>query len=167
MDLWSLVSDLLKDQAIKAISKKTGLDEASAKSIAAKAMPALLWALKKNASDPKKAESLEKAVEKNDGSVLDNLESVDLEDWEKILGHVFGEDKEKIASQVGNKSVLAALAPMLMWALWKANSVTWKKAWDLLSSDWTIMKMATSFLDKDWDWSITDDLFDMAMKKFV
>jgi hypothetical protein len=59
--------------------------------------------------------------------------------------------------------VLSALAPIVMWALWKANSETWKKAWDLLSSDWIIMKMATSFLDKDWDWSITDDLFDMAM----
>jgi hypothetical protein len=37
-----LVGDLLKDQAIKAISKKTGLDVSSAQSIATKAVPVLL-----------------------------------------------------------------------------------------------------------------------------
>jgi uncharacterized protein YidB (DUF937 family) len=36
------VAELLKDQAIKAISKKTGVDETSAKSVAAKALPVLL-----------------------------------------------------------------------------------------------------------------------------
>jgi hypothetical protein len=36
--------------------------------------------LKKNANNPEKAESLEKAVEKNNGSVFDNFDSIDLDD---------------------------------------------------------------------------------------
>ena len=47
MDINGMLWELLKDQAVKAISKKTGLDKSSAKSIASKALPLLLWALKK------------------------------------------------------------------------------------------------------------------------
>ena len=167
MDLSNMMTDLLKDQAMKAISKKTGLDLDSSKNLAAKALPMLLGALKSNASDSSKKESLEKAVEKNDGSILDNLDNIDLKDWEKILGHVFGDKKEEVEKEVWNKSVLAALAPIVMWALWKANSDSWKKAWDLLSGDWMIMWIAKWFLDQDWDGQIMDDLVWMAMKKFM
>jgi len=167
MDLNSIMTDLLKDQAIKAISKKTGLDETNAKWLAAKALPMLLWALKKNASDPEKKASLDKAIEKNDGSVLDNLEKIDLNDGSKILGHIFWDKKQEVEKEVGDSSVLAALAPVVMWALWKANTETWKKSSDLLSDDWMLMWFAKKFLDKDHDWSITDDLLWMAMKKFM
>lgn len=167
MDLGWMMNDLLKDQAIKAISSKTWINSDSAKSIADKALPMLLWALKNNASNPEKKDSLEKAVVKNDGSILDNLDNIDLEDGSKILGHIFGDKKEQIEKEVWNKSVLAALAPIVMWALWKANSETGSSVWDLISWDSTIMKMATSFLDKDWDGSFADDLMWMAMKKFM
>lgn len=167
MDLSSMMTDLLKDQAMEAISKKTGLDLDTSKGLAAKALPMLLWALKNNANNPEKQAGLEKAVEKNDGSILDNLDNIDLEDWKKILWHVFWDKKEEVEKEVWNSSILAALAPMVMWALWKANSGTWKKASDLLSDDWMLMWFAKKFLDKDWDWSITDDLMWMAMKKFM
>ena len=167
MDLGSMMTDLLKDQAIKAISKKTGLDMGSSKSMAAKALPMLLWALKNNASNDSKKESLEKAVKNNDGSILENLDNLDLKDGSKILGHIFGDKKEEAEKEVWDKSVLAALAPIVMGALWKANSDSGSSAWDLLKGDSVIMKMATWFLDKDWDGSITDDLMAMAMKKFM
>jgi len=167
MDLSNMMTDLLKDQAMKAISKKTGLDLDSSKSMAAKALPMLLGALKNNASDSSKKENLEKAVEKNDGSILDNLENIDLKDWEKILGHVFGDKKEDVEKEVWNKSILAALAPIVMWALWKANSESWEKASNLLSGDWMIMWIAKWFLDQDWDGQIMDDLVWLAMKKFM
>ena len=167
MDLSSMMTDLLKDQAIKAISEKTGLDMWSSKSMAAKALPMLLWALKNNSNNAEKKASLEKAVEWNDGSILDNLGNLDLKDWGKILGHIFGDKKAEAEKEVWNASILAALAPMVMGALWKANSGTGKKAWDLLSEDWMLMWFAKKFLDKDWDWDITDDLMAMAMKKFM
>ncbi len=163
MDLNNMMTGLLKDQAIKVIAQKTGLDFDTSKKIASKALPTLLKTLKDNANNPEKKESLEKAVEKNDGSILDNLENIDLEDGKKILWHIFWDKKEEVEKEVWNKWVLEALAPIVMWVLWKANSATWKKASDLLSEDGIIMSLAKSFLDKDNDWEIMDDLMWMAM----
>jgi hypothetical protein len=98
---------------------------------------------------------------------LDNLGNIDLKDWGKILGHIFWDKKAEAEKEAGDSSILAALAPMVMWALWKANSQTGKKSSDLLSEDWMLMWFAKKFLDKDWDGSITDDLMWMAMKKFM
>jgi len=42
MDLSNMMGDLLKDQAIKAIAKKTGLDLNTSKDLAAKALPMIL-----------------------------------------------------------------------------------------------------------------------------
>ena len=167
MDLSGIIWDLLKDQAMKVISEKTGLDLDTSKDLAKKALPMLLWALKNNSEDSDRKESLEKAVEWNDGSLLDNLDNLDLKDWGKILGHIFGDKKEEVEKEVWDSSILSALAPFVMWALWKANSDSGSSAKDLLSGNSTIMKIATSFLDKDWDGSITDDLMWMAMKKFM
>ena len=163
MDLSGIMTDLLKDQAIKAISEKTGLDLSNSKDLASKALPILLWALKKNSEDWVKKESLEKAVKWNDGSILDNLENIDLKDWWKILGHIFWDKKEEIEKEVWDKSILSALAPLVMWVLWKANSDSWLSATDIFSKDSTLNKLATSFLDKDWDCYIKDDLMWMAM----
>jgi len=163
MDINGVLWDLIKDQAIKAIAKKTGLDESSAKSMASKALPLILWALKNNAEDPKKAEGLEKAVEKHTGEVLSNPDKIDLKEWDKILTHIFAEEKVEVEKKVWNKWVLEALAPLVMWALWEVNTKTWKGAKDLLSDDWIVMWIAKTFLDKDKDGSIMDDVFDMAM----
>lgn len=166
MDLSGMMSSLLKDQAMKAISKKTGLDLGTSKGLAAKALPMILWALKKNSQDDAKKASLEKAVAGNDGSIMDNFDNIDLKDWGKILGHIFGDKKEEAEKEAGNSSILAALAPMVMWALWKANSDSGSSASSMLW-DSGLMKMATSFLDKDGDGDIKDDLLAMAMKKFM
>jgi len=163
MDINWILGDLLKDQAIKIISEKTGLDKEKTKEIAWKALPLLLWALKNNVSDPKKSVWLEKAVEKHTGEVLSNPEKLDLNEWAKILWHVFWESKKEVEEKVGDKSVLEALAPLVMWALWEANSKTWKTAKELLSDDGIVMWIAKTFLDKDKDWSIIDDVFDMAI----
>ncbi len=163
MDLSEIMWDILKDQAIKAISKKTWVDSSSTKDMAAKALPLILWALKNNSKDDSKKLGLDKAVEKNDGSILWNLDNLDLEDGAKILWHVFGDKKEKAEKEVWDKNILAALAPIVMWALWKANSTSWKTAKDLLSSDSLLWWIMTSILDKDKDWDIKDDLIWMAM----
>jgi len=163
MDINWMLWELIKDQAIKAISKKTGLDIDSTKNIAAKAMPLLLWALKNNASNPEKSSGLEKAVENHTWEVLDNPEKIDLNEWSKILTHIFWDSKEEVETKLWDKSVLEALAPLVMWALWKANSETGKTAKDLLSDDWVVMWLAKVFLDKDKDGSIMDDVFDMAI----
>jgi hypothetical protein len=160
---------MLQDQAVQAISKKTGLDKDAASAMAAKALPMLLAQLKDNASDPAKAEGLEKAVANNDGSLLKNLDGIDLQDGEKILGHIFGGKQANAEKQAGSSEGLAALAPIVMAALGKANSDTGETAGSMLSND-MVMKLAGSFLDKDGDGDIKDDLMSMGMaflkKKF-
>ncbi len=150
MDLSSMMTDMLKDQAVKAISKKTGLDEKAASSMAAKALPMILGQLKNNAADPAKAEGLEKAVAWNDGSLLDNLDGIDLADGSKILGHVFGSKQAEAEKQAGSAEGLAALAPVVMAALGKANSDSGESATSLLSNP-AVMGIAAKFLDQDGD----------------
>lgn len=162
MDLNNMMTEMLKGKAIDTISEKVGLDSSSSKSMVAKALPMLLWALKNNSNDPEKKESLEKAVEWNDWSILDNLSSLDLKEGNKILWHIFWDKKEEIENEVWDKNILSALAPLVMWTLWKANSASWESANSLLSADW-LMDMATSFLDKDWDGDVKDDLLSMIM----
>lgn len=169
MDLSSIMTTMLKDQAVKAISKKTGMDEQAASEMTAKALPMLLKQLKNNATDPAKAEWLEKAVANNDGSLLSNLDGIDLQDGGKMLGHIFGGMQADAEQKAGSSEGLAALAPIVMAALGKANSDSGETAGSMLSSD-MVMKVAGSFLDKDGDWDIKDDLMSMGMaflkKKF-
>ena len=163
MDLSGMMSGLLKEKAISAISKKLWIKSTIVAGIVWKALPVILSKLKDNSDNSEEKESLQKAVEKNDWSVLDNLDNVNLEDWEKIIWHIFWDKKWEIEEKIWDKKVLSALAPMVMWALWKANSESWESANSLLSSNWMIANIAKSFLDKDWDWDIKDDLMWMAM----
>ncbi|PID87641.1 hypothetical protein CSB07_00465 [Candidatus Gracilibacteria bacterium] len=165
MDLSNIMSEMLKDKIIDKISEKSGTDINSSKKMVAKALPLILGALKDNSNDPEKKESLEKAVKKNDGSVIDNLGLLDLEDGNKILGHIFGDKKENVEKEVGDKKILSALASLVMGALGKANSSSGDSASSLLSSP-GLMNIATSFLDKDGDGDIKDDLLGMAMGFF-
>lgn len=163
MDLNSIVTDILKEQAVNAIAEKTGLDSNISKLMIAKALPILLSALKDNSVNSEKKESLEKAVKNNNWTILDNLTDISLLDWRKILGHIFWDKKEEVEKEVWNNDILASLAPIVMWALWKANSESWETASSLLSSDSMISNITKWFIDKDGDWEIKDDLLWMAM----
>ena len=150
MDLNSMLTDMLKQKAVSAIAAKTGLDEKTASSLTAKALPLLLGQLQNNANDETKSAGLEQAVADNDGSLLDNLDNIDLADGAKILGHVFGDSQADIEKKVGSSDGLAALAPVVMAALGKANSDTGSSVSNLLSND-MVQSMAGKFLDQDGD----------------
>ncbi len=166
MNLNWVIDTLFDEKTIDSISKKAWLDSKTSKKLTETALPILLWKLKKNADNPKKAKSLDKAIKKNDGSILDNLDNLDLEDGGKIIGHIFGNKVDKVKSKVWHPSILEIIAPIIMWILWKANSDTGLDAKNLLSSEWIVWKLATSFFDKDWDGDIKDDLIWMVIWKF-
>jgi len=164
------MTDMLKDKAIAAISQKTGLDTSSASSMVSKALPLLMNQLKDNASDPAKAESLEAAVAGNDGSLLDNLDGIDLTDGSKILGHIFGNNQADAEATAGSSEGLAALAPLVMASLGKANTDSGESASSLLSNS-AVQSIAAKFLDKDGDGDVDkSDLLsagaDFVKKKF-
>lgn len=163
MDLNWIFWEMLSWEAMKTISQKSWLDMDSTKDLTKKALPILLWALKDNSKNPLKSLWLEEAVKWNDWSILSNMSKISLEDGSKILWHIFWDEKEKVEEKIWSKKLLSALAPLVMWALWKANSESWLDAKSLLASDGVAMKLAKSFLDKDWDGDVKDDLLTMII----
>ncbi len=164
-----MIGGMISDGLVDKISQKTWVDAGSTQKMVTQALPMILNQLKNNAADSKVSADLESAVEGNDGSILDNLDTIDLKDGSKILQHIFWGDLSEVTEKIWNKDVLAALAPVVMWVLWKANSDLWQSALSLLS--WgNINDIATSFIDKDGDGDVKDDLMSMGMnflkKKF-
>lgn len=97
--------------------------EAATKTAIGSGLGAILGGLAKNASEPQGAESLFNAVnKKHDGGILDDVGGFlgmgDGMDGGKILGHVFGDNKANVESQVAqaagvDQSMISKLLPML------------------------------------------------------
>lgn len=99
-------------------------------------LEAILGGLADNARDPKGAESLLGALDKHDGSALQNLgpqvaSAEATADGTKILGHIFGDNQETVTQNLAAKSgldvgsiakMLPALAPVVMGMLAKKKA---------------------------------------------
>jgi len=70
----NLIGTVVGDQVVTQIAKATGMSPEQTKKAVAMAMPLLMGAMAKNSSTEQGAESLNNALDKHDGSVLDNLD---------------------------------------------------------------------------------------------
>lgn len=194
MDLSSLLSGPMGKTIISSIAGQLGMDENQAASAVSAAVPAILGGINKNAQTEEGAASLDKALEKHDGGILDNLmgmlgansEALQ-QDGGGILGHVFGDKQGQVEEAVAQKSgismsqvgpLLSTLAPIVMGYLGKQKQQTNTSAGGLgsliggllgggsssQSSGGGIMDMVSGFLDKDKDGSAIDDILDMFKK---
>ncbi len=128
---------------IQGASSQLGQDTNKTQSAIQAAIPMLMGALKKNASDPSKAAGLMEALNtKHDGSILDNVMDIFgggfvneevIEDGDKILGHVLGDKKEVVAMAIGKQqgldmgsamNILKMAAPIVMGMLGKQAKQT-------------------------------------------
>lgn len=100
-----------------------GTDEQSVAKVGELGLPAMLEAMQKNASTPEGRASLAKALDDHAGAQYAGVGEVDDVDGDKILGHLFGNEKEDVTQKIGAMSgigagavggILAKLAPMLM-----------------------------------------------------
>jgi len=178
------------------VSSQLGTDQSKAQSALQSAIPMLMGALKKNASDPNKASGLfEALMSKHDGSIFDQVADIFgggfvnedvVEDGDKILGHVLGEKKEAVAMALSKKhgldmgsamNLLKMAAPMVMGMLGKqAREKQVNQPTDLTniigdllgghSAAQEDMSLVERLLDQDGDGSIIDDLFNMGRKFF-
>lgn len=193
MDLSSLLNGPIGKSVIGSVAGKFGMDESQAESAVNAAIPALLNGINKNAQTEEGAASLDKALEKHDGGILDNLmgmfggDTQELEqDGSGILGHVFGGEQENVAQGIAKKSglsmqqvlpILTMLAPIVMGYLGKQKKETNTDQGGLggllggllgggstKSSGGGIMDMVSGMLDKDKDGSPLDDIMDMFKK---
>ncbi len=181
---------------IEGASSQLGQDTNKTQSAMSAAIPMLMGALKKNASDPNAASGLMEALmNKHDGSLLDNVMDIFgggnvndevVEDGDKILGHVLGEKKEAVATALSKQSgidmgtamnILKMAAPVVMGMLGKqTREKQVSNPTDLtniigsmLGGNKEVEQHSTfieQILDADGDGSYIDDLFNMGKKFF-
>ena len=191
MNLEALLG-LLNNQDLNQLTSQIGGSESDVKGGLAAALPAILGALNKNTQTAEGAESLNKALEKHDGSVLNNisgyLSNPDLADGAGILNHLFGGQTNNVAQAVsqssgldtnGSMKMLQMLAPLVLGALGQQkkennldaaglDSLTSMLASNFGSNEQAsgMIGLVTNLLDADKDGSIVDDVMGLVGKLF-
>ena len=188
--LLDLISGPMGKQLIDGVSEQTGQPADKTANVLSMAMPLLLGAMKKNASDPQGASGLMSALDsKHTGGILDNLgglfkggvnDSV-MQDGAGILGHVFGQKQPVVENALSQKSgvdagtvsqILKIAAPIVMGYLGRQKAQSNVSDSDGLSSLLGSMlggqpkenqSLITSLIDSDGDGSVLDDVAGMVM----
>ncbi len=116
----SEIDQILAQMPMQQIAAELGVDESEAEQATRMALPALLGGMQANAADEAGALSLARALGQHDDSLLGaDLSDVDVADGERIVGHVFGDQRDAVIAQLGGvrgaggSGVIGKLLPML------------------------------------------------------
>jgi len=190
MSLMDQLTNVVASQISQQAAQKTGMSQDMAAKLMPMAMAALMGGLKKNTANPDGARALSNALEKHDGSLLNNIDAAAQDDnvlaeGQKILGHILGgkraQAEETLAQaaggadkgQIGN--LLAMAAPLVLNQLGQAkrtqNLDDAGLAGLIREEGMRAQKQAPSelgglmsMLDADGDGDIKDDLMGAAVK---
>jgi len=123
----STEDDILADIPMDQLAALLGVDEATAEQATREAIPALLGGLQANAEDPAGATSLAGALGDHPSDLVEggvDLDQVDADDGEKIVGNIFGPNQDQVAQTLGGnlggqggqliKRLLPILAPIVL-----------------------------------------------------
>jgi hypothetical protein len=123
----STEDDILADIPMDQLAALLGVDEATAEQATREAIPALLGGLQDNAEDPAGATSLAGALGDHPSDLVEggvDLDQVDADDGEKIVGNIFGPNQDQVAQTLGGnlggqggqliKRLLPILAPIVL-----------------------------------------------------
>lgn len=186
----NLLESEMGKNIIGGLSNETGVDRDKAGTLAGMAIPLLMAAIKKQARDPRQAESVMAALntDRHDGRILDDLSGLFqggvneevLQDGSGILGHIFGEQRPEMENQLSKQSgldtaniskMMMTLAPIIMGLLGRQkrqnqinspNDLNTLLASMLGGQPKQNQDLLTSLLDTDGDGSILDDVSDMV-----
>ena len=186
-----IVTQQLSGSAARTIAQRFGISESTANTAIQMAVPLILTALARNASQPQEAQSLHEAVANDhDGSIFDNLMGYlgnpQSANGAGILGHVFGSQQPAIENNLAQATgmdqraaggLLETLAPLVMGSLGKAqqeNGLDASGLSNMLNNQQNeaqanapdAMSMLSSMLDQNNDGSSMDDLKRMAASFF-
>lgn len=179
---------LLGSQNLEKLTSQIGGTEEQVKNGLEAALPAMLAALNKNTGTEKGAEALNNALEKHDGSILNNLSGYlsnpDLKDGTGILNHLFGNQTTNVANAIsqssgldtnGSMKMLQMLAPIVLGALGQQkkennldagglNALTSMLSGTLGGNEKAsgIMGLVTNMLDANKDGNVVDDIMGMV-----
>src|SRR5690606_33143468 len=134
-NILDLLYGSLGKEVVDGITQKTDASAEQTQAVVSNALPALLGALKSNASSGDGAQGIMSALaSKHDGSILDNLSGFlgndDDSDGNGILGHVLGDKRGALEQSISGKTgvssgtvsqILAKLAPIVMGFLGKQS----------------------------------------------
>jgi hypothetical protein len=118
--------EIMASIPIAQLAAQLGVDEATAEAATRQAIPTLLGGLQANAEDPAGAASLAGALGDHPSDLVDggvDLDQVDVDDGQKIVGNIFGTNTGQVAqtlgANVGQQSgliqkLLPILAPIVL-----------------------------------------------------
>jgi hypothetical protein len=117
------VDDILSRIPLADLAARLGVDEGTAEEATRQALPALLGGIQANTADPGGASSFASAVRQHDNDLVEggvNLDDVDENDGDQIVGHVFGDQRGQVIRQLGTtgggsttQDLMAKLLPLL------------------------------------------------------
>ncbi len=184
----SLLETIISAQGgalVKQLADSNGVDVNDALNILGKLVPGLTQQIKQNASEPKGLDSLMRALESGQHQRYLERETEAftpeaIADGNAILGHLLGsKDRSRamaaeVATQVGAsdsiiKRMLPQVAAMVMGAMSSQTRSRNGALGDLLGmmgggQQSQAMGMLASFLDRDNDGSVVDDVMGMAAR---
>jgi hypothetical protein len=122
------VDDIVAGIPMNALAEQLGVDPNTAESAVRQALPALLGGMQANAADPAGAASLAGALEEHPPELVTggvDLDQVDPNDGEKIVGNIFGRNTDQVVQTLGTnfgggagsdliKRLLPLLAPIVL-----------------------------------------------------
>lgn len=188
-DIMNLLTQQLSGGALQQLSQQVGADENKTQTAVAAAIPLLLAALSRNASQPAGAEALHGALQRDhDGSVLNNVmgflnnSGAATSIGSGILKHVLGGQQGAVTNSLAQSTgldtnaitnLLATVAPMVMGALGKTQQAQGLDASGLShflgnqvsnaqSTAPDLMGSLSKMLDSNNDGSVMDDLSNIA-----
>jgi hypothetical protein len=194
MDLMEILQGHLTPEVLGQLSQQTGASPEQTNTAAQGIFSTLLGGLAKNAGSEQGATGILGALDRDhDGSVLNDIvgmlsggsQNASATNGAGILGHILGGQQQNAAGMVSQASgidagnimgMMAKLAPVVMGVLGQQRQQQGFDASGLASllggtvqkqSSNPLMQMATSFLDKDGDGSITDDIMGMVGSKLL
>lgn len=191
MSLLELLQQQLGGRAVDNISQKLGADRGTTGNAIDAALPLLLSAVARNASNPDQAQSLERAVSQDhDGSILNDvpgfINRAESGPGAGILSHVLGDRQQTVQNGLSRATgldtgktaqLLMMLAPLVMGALGRAKQERNLDAGGLSTllagenehlkeSAPGVMGALSRFLDRNNDGSVMDDVSGMIGKAF-
>jgi hypothetical protein len=191
MSLLDMLQQRLGGQTVNQISQKLGADPGTTGNAIDAALPLLLTALARNATQGQQAQSIDRAVsEDHSGGILDDvqgyLNNAESGPGASILRHVLGGKQQGVQTGLSQATgldagkagqLLTILAPLVMGALGKAkreNQLDSNGLSTLLTGEQErlkdsapgVMGALSRFLDHDNDGSVMDDVGGMLGKAF-
>lgn len=113
----------LPSAPISEVANATGADRGLVGKIMSMGLPLIMGQLDRNTNDPQGSKSLFDALTRHENADYSNPQNIDPEDGNKILGHIFGNNKDTVSKKIGNqvgadqdqvKKILMYLAPLAL-----------------------------------------------------